>query len=590
MKDFFKSFFATLLALMVAGGLAFVGFLGLMAMLGASSKPTVPSKAILVFDLGTNLTDGERDPEPGELLNEALNGGAGASQALPEVIEALDRAASDSHITALFLTGNLQSAGPAQLRELREAIQRFKAKKPVLAYNMVWTKRDYYLAAGATTVFLNPFGMVEASGLASEPMFFAGAFKKYGIDVQVTRVGKYKSYAEPFMLEKMSDASREQTQKLLDDIWGEWKETVARDRKQAPADLQAIADEKGVVEAEDAKRLGLVDRVAPYDEVLDELKLLAGKQAKDKDFPQIALATYTTIPGETKTGKTRIAVVVAEGDIVDGEGKPSQIGGERVSRELRKLRMDDRVKAVVLRVNSGGGSVTASELIQREVVLTKKVKPVVVSMGYVAASGGYWISTYADRIFAEPTTITGSIGVVGLLPNVKKLANEHGLTWDSVQTAKLALPTITRPRSEQELDRIQSVVDHIYDQFLTKVADSRKMNKDAVHEIAQGRVWSGQEALKLGLVDELGGLGDAVRHAAKLAKAENDFHLVGPEHEPDMFKELLRNLGQGKPRKQASSGPVDALTEAFRLQLEHLSALNDPRGVYARMPFELGLR
>ncbi len=590
MKDFFKSFFATLLALMVVGGLALFGFFGLVAVLGSTSKPTVPGKAVLVFNLGTNLTDGERDPEPGELLSEALDGGANASQALPDVIEALDRAASDSRITALFLTGNLQSAGPAQLRELREAIQRFKAKKPVLAYNMIWTKRDYYLVAGATTVFINPFGMLDASGLVSEPMFFAGAFKKYGIDVQVTRVGKYKSYAEPFMLEKMSDAAREQTQKLLDDIWGEWKETVAKDRSKTPADFQAIADEKGVLEVEDAKAHGLVDRIAPYDEVLDELKTLAGKQAKDKDFPQITLATYASIPGEAKTGKTRIAVVVAEGDIVDGEGKPSQIGGDRVSRELRKLRMDDRVKAVVLRVNSGGGSAMASEVIQREVVITRKVKPVVVSMGYVAASGGYWISTYADRIFAEPTTITGSIGVVGLIPTVKKLATEHGITWDSVQTARLGIPTITRPRSEQELARIQSIVDHVYDQFLTKVAEGRNIKKEAVHEIAQGRVWSGQEALKLGLVDELGGLGDAVKHAAKLVKAEDDFQIVSPEHEPDVFKELLRNLGHGKPRKLVRSGPVDALAETFRLQLEHLSALNDPQGVYARMPFELNLK
>jgi protease-4 len=590
MKDFFKSFFATLLALMVVGGLALVGIFGVLAALGSSSKPTVPDKAVLVFNLGFSLSDAEREPEPGELLNEAMNGGAGATQALPEIIEALDRAASDAHISALFLTGNLQAAGPAQLRELREAIQRFKAKKPVLAYNLGWSKRDYYLAAGATTVFINPFGMMEVNGLISEPMFFAGAFKKYGIDVQVTRVGKYKSYAEPFMLEKMSDASREQTQKLLDDIWGEWKATVAKDRRKTPADLQALADEKGILEAEDAKASGLVDRITPFDEVLDELKTLSGKDAKDKDFPQISLAVYAGIPGEAKTGKTRIAVVVAEGDIVDGEGKSNQIGGERISRELRKLRTDNRVKAVVLRVNSGGGSAAASELIQREVVLTKKVKPVVVSMGYVAASGGYWISTYADRIFAEPTTITGSIGVVGLFTNVKKLANDHGITWDSVQTAKLALPTITRPRNEQELARIQSIVDHDYDQFLTKVADSRKMKKEAVHEIAQGRVWSGQEAQKLGLVDELGGLGDAVRFAAKAAKAENDFYVVGPERETDMFKELLRNLGQGKPRKLVKAGPVEALTEAFRVQLEHLSALNDPQGVYARMPYELDLK
>jgi len=389
----------------------------------------------------------------------------------------------------------------------------------------------------------------------------------------------------------MSDPNREQIQMLLDDIWGEWKDTVAKDRKKQPADLQAIADEQGLIEAEDAKKLGLVDRIAPYDEVLDELKKLAGKQTKDKDFPQITLATYAGIPGEAKTGKTRIAVLVAEGEIVDGEGKSSQIGGERLSRELRRLRMDERVKAVVLRVNSPGGSASASELIQREVVLTKKVKPLVISMGHLAASGGYWISTYGDRIFAEPTTITGSIGVFGLLPNVKKLANGHGITWDSVQTAKLANPmTLTRPKNDLELNRIQSVVDHIYEQFVAKVADSRKMKREAVHEIAQGRVWSGREAVKLGLVDEIGGLGAALKHAAKMAKAENDFYVAGPEREPDALKDLLRNLGQGKSRKLAKPGPVDALAEAFKLQLERVSALNDPRGVYARLAFEIDLK
>ncbi|MBK8790183.1 MAG: signal peptide peptidase SppA [Holophagaceae bacterium] len=591
MKDFFKSFFATLLALMVAGGLAFVLFFGLLAVVGSSGKPTVPGKAVLVFDLDTSLSDGERDPEPSEAISEALGGGGARSQVLPVAIEALDRAASDSRITALFITGNLQNAGPAQLRELREAIQRFKAKKPVLAYNLGWGKRDYYLAAGATTVFINPFGEMEVNGLASEPMFFGEAFKKYGVEVQVTRVGKYKSAVEPFITDRMSDPNREQIQMLLDDIWGEWKDTVAKDRNKPASDLQAIADERGLIEAEEAKKLGLVDRIAPYDEVLDELKKLAGKQPKDKDFPQITLATYAGIPGEAKAGKTRIAVLVAEGEIVDGEGKSSQIGGERLSRELRRLRLDERVKAVVLRVNSPGGSASASELIQREVVLTKKVKPLVISMGHLAASGGYWISTYGDRIFAEPTTITGSIGVFGLLPNVKKLANGHGITWDSVQTAKLANPmTLTRPKNDLELNRIQGMVDHIYEQFVAKVADSRKLKKETVHEIAQGRVWSGREAVKLGLVDEIGGLGAALKHAAKMAKAENDFYVAGPEREPDALKDLLRNLGQGKSRKLAKPGPVDALAEAFKLQLERVSALNDPRGVYARLAFEIDLK
>ena len=400
MKDFFKSFFATLLALAVAGGLLFVLLIGVAAAVGSSGKPSVPSKAVLVFDLDTSLVDADRDAEPGEALSEAIGGWSTHAQVLPTAIEALDRAAADPRITGLFLTGSLRAAGPAQLRELREAIQRFKAKKPVLAYNLGWSKRDYYLAAGATTVIINPFGEMELNGLASEPMFYGEAFKKYGVEVQVTRVGKFKSAVEPFILDRMSDANREQIQKLLDDLWGEWKETVAADRKKTPGELQTIADEQGLLEANEAKRLGLVDRIAPYDEVLDELKKLAGKQPKDKDFPQITLATYAGIPGEAKTGGARIAVVVAEGEIVDGEGKGNQVGGERLSRELRRLRMDDRIKAVVLRVNSPGGSASASELIQREVVVTRKTKPVVISMGHLAASGGYWISTYGDRILS----------------------------------------------------------------------------------------------------------------------------------------------------------------------------------------------
>lgn len=591
MKDFFKTFFAALLALVVAGGVACVLFFGIVAAIGASNKPTVPSRAVLVFDLDTSLVDGPHDPDPSEALGMALSGGAARSQSLPAAIDAIDRAAGDSRIAGMFLTGNLQSAGPAQLKELREAIQRFKAKKPVIAYNMGWGKREYYLAAGASTVYVNPFGSVEANGYASEPMFYGDAFKKYGIEVQVTRVGKYKSAVEPYILDKMSDANREQVQKLLDDLWSDWKASVAKDRHITPEAIQTLADDKGTLEAQEALQAGLVDKVAPYDEVLDALKALVGRKPKDRDFPQIALSTYAEIPSEAPEGHNRIAVVVAEGEIVDGEGKANQVGGDSLSRELRRLRLDNKVKAVVLRVNSPGGSVTASELIQREVILTRKVKPVVISMGHLAASGGYWISTYGDRIFAEPGTITGSIGVFGLLPNVQKLANDHGITWDSVQTAKLADPmTLTRPKTDFELARIQGIVDHIYDQFITKVADSRKMSKEAVQEIAQGRVWSGQEALKLGLVDQIGGLDAAERYAAKLAKVGNDYYVTGPDVTPDPFKEMLRTILQGKPRKLAKAGPVDVLAGDLKRQFELLSSLNDPQGVYARLPYDLDLR
>lgn len=591
MKDFFKTFFAVLLALAVAGGVAFLLFFGVVAAIGASNRPTVPAKAVLVFDMNTSLTDADHNPGPAEAISQAISGGGVHTQALPAAIDAIDRAASDPRIACLFLTGNLQSAGPAQLKELRGAIQRFKAKKPVLAYNLGWGKQEYYLAAGATTVYVNPFGSVEVNGYASEPMFYGDAFKKYGIEVQVTRVGKYKSAVEPFILDKMSDPNREQVQKLLDDLWGDWKASVAKDRKTTPEALQAIADDKGTLEADEALKAGLVDKVAPYDQVLDALKAMVGRKPGDETFPQIALSTYAGIPGEAKKGHNRIAVVVAEGEIVDGEGRPGQIGGDSLSRELRRLRLDKRVKAVVLRVNSPGGSAAASDLIQREVILTKKVKPIVVSMGHLAASGGYWISTYGDRIFAEPGTITGSIGVFGMLPNVKKLANDHGITWDSVQTAKMANPmTLARPKTDLELARIQGIVDHIYDQFITKVADSRKMKKETVEEIAQGRVWSGQEALKLGLVDEMGGLNAAVRYAAKMAKVGDDYYVAWPEEEPDSFKEILRGMIEGKPRKLAKAGPVDILVGDLKRQMALLASLNDPQGVYARLPYDLDLK
>jgi protease-4 len=422
-------------------------------------------------------------------------------------------------------------------------------------------------------------------------MFFAAALKKYGVQVQVTRVGKYKSAVEPYILDKMSEANREQLSSLLGDIWDDWKGAVAADRKLAPADIQDLSDEKGVLTGPEALKAGLVDRLEAPDQVLDELKALAGRKATDLEFPQVDLETYMRIP-VANPSKNRIALVFAEGEIVDGNGHAGQAGGERLSRELRRLRLDPQVKAVVLRVNSPGGSALASELIQREVIMTRKVKPVVVSMGYLAASGGYWISTYGDRIFAEPNSITGSIGVYGLLPNIQKLAAEHGVSWDRIQTSRLADPTsIARPKSAVELARIQTVVDDIYDQFLTRVADSRRMTKDQVNEIAQGRVWSGRQAQKLGLVDELGGIQDAVRDAAKRARIQADYRVDGPGEPRSLAERLFRMLNSSDDRGLSESrGPSSDLRSRFEQALDSLRGLNDPRGVYARMPFEMNLR
>ncbi|HNC46262.1 MAG TPA: signal peptide peptidase SppA, partial [Acidobacteriota bacterium] len=344
---------------------------------------------------------------------------------------------------------------------------------------------------------------------------------------------------------------------------------------------------------EQAKQQKLVDKVVYFDEIVTDLKKLTNTPDKDTTFRQISLAAYAKVSRESlgiaKESKNLIAVVYAEGEIVDGTGTSDQIGGDRLAKQLRDLRQDPDVKAVVLRVNSPGGSASASEVIQREIILTKKAKPLIVSMGSYAASGGYWISTYADHIFAEPNTITGSIGVFGLLLNVGQLANDHGVTWDTVKTGKYAdLGTISRPKTDEELALIQKTVDQIYDQFLAKVSESRKLPREKVAEIAQGRVWSGIDGKELGLVDELGGLEDAIKFAAKKANLGDNWKTTEypkPTTTEEKIRELLTSDEQ--PDRLAKTSP--AVREFGRLQqeLSILNSMNDPMHVYARLPFSI---
>lgn len=591
MKDFLKTFFAVVLALCAFTGVVVVLMIAFLAAAGSSaSKPEVPAKAMLVFNLGANIPDHVRDDDPQAALRRAFGGGA-RQVGLDDVLAALRHAASDDRIAGVYLTGNLQpqgyGSGFAALQEIRRALEQVAAKKPVIAYGMSFAKRDYYLAS-VGKVYLNPAGELEVNGLASEPMFYGDAFQKYGVQVQVTRVGKFKSAVEPFILDKMSPENRQQVQALLDDVWGEWKADVAKSRHTTPEALQALADTRGILDVDDAKAAGLIDGEQPFDAMLAELKQISGGGNRSSAFSQIDLASYADLLPES-TAKAKVAVVYAEGEIVDGDGQPGQIGGDGLARELRRVRQDASIKAVVLRVNSPGGSAAASDLIQREVILTRQAKPLIVSMGTVAASGGYWISTYGDRIFAEPGTITGSIGVFGMLPNVQKLANDHGITFDEVTTAKLANPmTIARPKTPEELARIQALVDRIYDQFLTKVSESRGIPKDGVNEIAQGRVWSGERALSLHLVDEMGGLQDAIRYAAKKANLGDDYEVTSGGAPKTTMQKLLESLNEeSRPRPIIKVGPFQQVMDQAKGSYDLLSSLNDPQGVYARMPMDL---
>jgi protease-4 len=592
MRDFIKNTLASLLAIFIFLGMSVSGLLFLVILSATKDAvPRVKDKSVLSFNMGLNITDALQGP-PNE-FNQAL-GNQSEGISLKATLDAIDEATRDRRIVAVYLHGEMaDGTGYAQLKEIRQALQRFRdAGKKIIAYDINWGERDYYLASVADTILLHPFGSLEMNGISSEGVFFAGALQKYGIGVQVTRVGRYKSAVEPFILQQRSPENRQQTQQLLGDLWGEFVQTVAKSRNISPQQLQTIADTQGILEPNQALQQKLITKTAYEDEVIEQLKQIGTEE--DDLFRRVELQSYATIASEQinqgRNANEKIAVVYAEGDIVNGRGDFDQIGGDRFAKLFREIRQDDDVKAVVLRINSPGGSAVASEVIQREVVLTRKEKPVVVSMGSIAASGGYWISTSSDRIFAESNTITGSIGVFGLLPNIQQLANNNGITWDAVKSARLAdLQTVTRPKTPQEMALIQKSVDRIYDQFLTRVADARKLPKTRVAEIAQGRVWSGKQAKAIGLVDEIGGLEAAIQDAAKRAKLGDNWQ-IEEYPRPRSFAELLFAAPDNQLANLfVSKDPV--LTELNKLKREItvLTTLNDPRSAYARLPFNFRL-
>ena len=609
LKQTFASIIGTLLGLLIFIGLGTTGILLLLIIFAArDTGPQVQENSLLVFDLSLNITDAQPSSGTSAALQSALSGQESNTVTLRTVLDTLEKARRDRRIIGVYLDGSRSTAGSttgyATLKEVRRSLEQFRASgKKVVAYKNDWGKREYYLSSVADTITINPLGAMEINGLSNQSLFFAGALEKYGVGAQVVRVGRFKSAVEPFLRQDLSPENRQQLQKLLSDVWGEWRAAVGKSRKLNPQQLQAIADNQAVLLADQAQQQGLVDQVAYFDQVIEQLKQLTGENKQNNSFRQISLARYAQVPGRSlgveRNSQNQIAVVYAEGNIVDGQGGVGQVGGDRFARILRQLRQDEDVKAVILRVNSPGGSATASEVILREVGLTDKVKPVVVSMGNVAASGGYWIATDANRIFAEPNTITGSIGVFGLLLNFQDLANNNGVTWDVVKTAEFAdRQTVSRPKSPQELALAQRSVDRIYDLFLSKVAQGRQLPEQKVAEIAQGRVWSGLEATKIGLVDEIGGLEAAIQYAAKQAKLGNDWQVQEYPEVRSLEERLLGRL-TGEARillgKDGTSGqmiPQDLLMVEFsklRAELEILQTMNDPQDVYARLPFNFNI-
>lgn len=589
MRSFFKSVLASFVALLLFVGLGVGGFALLIAAIASigSSKPAIKDDTILAFDLSLNIADASSTPGVSSLLT----GSTPNAIALRTVTRSIDRAAKDDRISGLYLSGNLSSGlGWASLRELRQSLEAFRATgKPIFAYETQGSEREYYLNSVANTVLVDPSAAIEFNGLKSETMYYANALQKYGVGVQVLRVGRFKSAVEPFIRPNGSPESRQQTQQLLNDIWGEFLASVGKSRTLTPRQLTTIANTQGLLLANEAVKAGLADKVAHPDQIAAQLRAVTGEDKADGDeaFRQIGIPEYLAAIDPERSSGNRVAVIYAEGNIVDGEGGNGQIGGNALADQIRQLREEEDVKAIVIRVNSPGGSAAASDVIAREVKITADRKPVVISMGDVAASGGYLMSTFATEIFASPNTITGSIGVFGLLPNVQRLANNNGITWETVETNPFAdSQTIARPKTPQELQIGQRVVNQIYDRFVGDVATGRKLDRNRVNEIAQGRVWSGIQAEKIGLVDQLGGLNAAIRSAADRAKLGDNFEIDAYPRSRSFREQILRDLFSS----QASQSDLFSTElQQVQSQLETLRSLNDPQGAYMRLPINFDI-
>ncbi len=563
----------------------------LITLASVDTEPTIKDKSVLVFDLSTEI----RDREPMVKIRDILSDRDRSVLTLSQVIKNIEKASKDNRIKAIFLDGSNASGGSgyASFAEIREALIKFQESgKKIIAYDVNISEQEYYLTSLADTLIIHPLGLMELNGIGTEPLFWTGAFNKYGIGVQVVRVGNYKSAVEPYTRNQLSSQNRQQLEVLLGSIWDNYLQQVGESRQIKSNDLQKIADNQGILYPQEAQELKLIDQVGHRDKAISILQEITENK---EELRQISFNRYTNIPVtgiENNSSNNKIAVVYLEGSIVDGVGTREQIGGSRFAKILRKIREDEQMKAVVIRINSPGGSATGSDIILRELQLIQETKPVIISMGNVAASGGYWIATGGQHIFAQPNTITGSIGVFGLLFNIQEIANNNGITWDVVKTANFAdLGTATRPKTEQELAIYQKSVNRVYDLFLEKVATSRNLSKDKVASIAQGRVWSGKTAKSIGLVDSFGGLDAAIQYAAEKAELGKDWEIKShPSSQgfPNIF--INNNLDEGITIGNNSIDPLTQEFLKFQEELKVIQNFNDPRGVYSILPFNWQLR
>ena len=588
--NFLKTFFASCLGSLLALFLFFIigiflvaGIIGAAMSGGDESLTTISDNSVLRLELNVPITELEvEDPFEGLPLPGIESGSIG----LIQLKQAIDHAASDPKIKGIYLDVSFFMGGYATAREIRQSLEEFKATgKWVIAYSEMMSESSYYIASAADKIFLNPEGDLEFNGLSVEIGFFKQLFDKLEIKPEVFRVGDFKSAVEPFLLDKMSDENRLQLNVLLGSMYGTLLSDIAASRQREAADLRAIADKALVTSARQAREHGLVDSLMYYDQVEDYLRDKLGL-AEDKKITFARYGKYRKSFATASKSKNEIAVIVADGDILPGEAQPGVVGSETFAEQLRKARKNDNVKAIVLRINSPGGSSLASDVMWREIVLASEEKPVIASMGDYAASGGYYLAMACDTIVTQPNTITGSIGVFSILYDASDfLKNKLGITFDEVRTGQTGdLITFTRPLSTQERNIWQNRTNEIYETFTTKAAQGRGMAVEDIKDIASGRVWSGKQALVNGLADVEGGLADALTLAAGQAGVGEDYKVRYYPKPKTLLEMWFNNLEETSSEKAMR----EKLGSAYPLYREW-QQLEKLKGNQARLPFTLKL-
>lgn len=586
MKQFFKFMFASMLGFFLTLVIVFFLFLGIIASIATflpDEEVDVKKNSVLRLDLDGEIVDrGGRSPFEGFdflSMQPALG--------LNEVLENIEKAKKDENVSGIFLDLTAMQAGLATIEEIRNALIDFKeSDKFIIAYGEAYMQNAYYLGSVADQVYLNPEGAIDFRGINSQLVFLKNLLEKVGIDPQIIRYGEYKSAIEPLIQEEMSEENREQVLAYVGSIWNNILKGISDSRSLSLNHLNDVADNLLTRNAEKALENGMIDGIMYYDEVNDNIRDRLGLEDENENINFISYGKYkkAPLPEELRPAvtKDKIAVVYGMGTIMPGDGGESVIASNRIAGAIREARLDESVKAIVFRINSGGGSALASDVILREIKLAVEEKPVVATMGDVAASGGYYIACAADYIFANPNTITGSIGVFGVIPNMQEFFNEKlGITFDNVKTNELAdFASINRPLTQREEQILQEGVDEVYHTFIEHVADGRGLPVETVDEIGRGRVWSGVDAKRIGLIDDFGGLEVAIDKAVELAEIE-EYRIVEYPKRKDFFTQLQEQFGGIKDR-----WIKNRMGEKYKY-IEMVQDAEEMTGIQARMPYEI---